>query len=62
MAKDAMEPEMEVLAETEEYNYMAWKAEEPDGEVTYHLDLGSVTVHFFKEEWEEFLKLIKALV
>ena len=29
------EPQTEVLAETK--NYLVWKAEEPDGEVTYHL-------------------------
>ena len=47
------------LAETE--NFMAWKASEPDGEETYHLELNSVTLHFFREEWEEFLDLIRAL-
>jgi hypothetical protein len=49
----------QTLAETGEF--IAWKAEEPDGEVTYHLELGSVTVHFFDEEWREFLELAKAL-
>jgi hypothetical protein len=42
-------------------NYMAWKAEEADGEETYHLELGSVTVHFFLEEWQEFLELAQLL-
>jgi hypothetical protein len=32
---------------------MAWKAEEPDGESTYHLALNNVTLHFFTEEWNE---------
>lgn len=45
----------ETLAETT--NFVAWKAGEPDGEVTYHLELGTVTVHFFEEEWTEFLEL-----
>ncbi len=54
------EPKTETLAETE--SYMAWKAEEPDGEVTYHLELNNVTLHFFTEEWEEFLDLVKGLV
>ena len=45
------------LAETE--NYIAWEVEEPDGEITYHLQLNNLTVHFFKEEWEELLELIK---
>lgn len=60
MAKDAMEPETNVLAETDEY--MAWTAEEPDGETTYHLELNNVTVHFFKEEWDEFIRLARLLV
>jgi hypothetical protein len=47
------------MAETE--RYIAWSADEPDGETTYHLELESVTVHFFQEEWDEFLKLAAAL-
>jgi hypothetical protein len=50
------EPTLEVLSESE--NFSLWRAEEPDGETTYHLELGSVTVHFFREEWDEFMKLI----
>jgi hypothetical protein len=53
------EPQTEVLAETK--NYLVWKAEEPDGETTYHLELGALTVHFFTEEWKEFLSLLNAL-
>ncbi len=53
------EPVIETLAETE--NMSAWQAEEPDGETTYHLELGSVTVHFFREEWEEFLQLMRQI-
>jgi len=48
------------IAETE--NYLAWKAEEPDGETTYHLELNNVTLHFFTEEWQEFLKLTEIIV
>jgi hypothetical protein len=54
------EPTIEVLAESEEYS--AFRAEEPDGETTYHLELGSVTLHFFLEEWEEFLELMEEVV
>lgn len=54
------EPKTVTLAETE--NYMAWKADEPDGEITYHLELNNVTLHFFTEEWEEFLELAKNLL
>jgi hypothetical protein len=55
--EDVEEPIVESLAETE--NFEVWKAEEPDGEMTYHLELGVVTVHLFREEWKEFLELIK---
>jgi hypothetical protein len=48
-----------VLAETQ--NYMVWTADEPDGETTYSVELGSVTLHFFREEWEEFTKLMRSL-
>ncbi len=60
MAKDTPEPKTEVIAETD--NFLAWRADEPDGEVTYHLELNNVTLHFFNEEWEEFLKLARELV
>ena len=47
------------LAETE--NFIVWTAEEPDGETTYHLELNNVTLHFFEEEWKEFLNLVSFL-
>jgi len=53
------EPLTETLAETE--NFLVWKAEEPDGETTYHIELNNVTVHFFDEEWKEFLELANLL-
>ncbi|GAB4403881.1 MAG: hypothetical protein OHK0052_26650 [Anaerolineales bacterium] len=59
MAKNNNEPQVETLTETE--NYMAWRAEEPDGETTYHLELNNLTLHFFQEEWDEFLKLVRGL-
>jgi hypothetical protein len=49
----------ETLAETE--NYLAWRVEEPDGETSYHLEINNVTLHFFTEEWEEFLELIRSI-
>ncbi len=45
------------LAETD--NYMVWEVREPDSEVTYHVELGAVTLHFFREEWDEFLQLTR---
>lgn len=59
MDKGTSEPQTEVMAETE--NYLAWRAEEPDGETTYHLELNNVTLHFFSEEWEEFKELVRSL-
>ena len=52
-------PQTETIAETD--NFLAWKAEEPDGETTYHIELNNVTVHFSAEEWTEFMQLIKDL-
>jgi len=59
MPNNNTEPNTETLAETE--NYLVWKAEEPDGETTYHVELNNVTIHFFQEEWEEFLELARIL-
>ena len=52
------EVNVDTLAETE--NYAAWLSTEPDGEVVYHVELGPVTLHFFREEWEEVVTLIEA--
>jgi hypothetical protein len=49
----------ETLAETE--NYSVWLSQEPDGELTYHVEVGAVTLHFFDEDWKEFLQLINSL-
>ncbi len=59
MSQNNPEPKTTTLSETE--NYIVWKAEEPDGEITYHLELNNVTVHFFEEEWREFIRLVRAL-
>lgn len=60
MSSDIPDPKTELMTETE--NYLAWRVEEPDGEITYHLQLNNVTVHFFQEEWNELLALMRALV
>ena len=60
MAKSTPEPKTQTLAETD--NYLAWTAEEPDGEITFHLELNNVTLHFFQDEWDEFLNLVRELV
>jgi len=59
MSANNDEPTTETIAETE--NFLAWRAEEPDGETTWHVELNNVTVHFFQEEWEEFLQLARLL-
>ena len=59
MSNNNHEPQTETIAETE--NFVAWRAEEPDGETTFHIELNNVTVHFFEEEWTEFLSLIRDL-
>jgi hypothetical protein len=59
MTNNGKEPKTDTLAETD--NYMVWKAEEPDGETTYHIELNNLTLHFFEEEWEEFLELVSNL-
>ena len=62
MSKDYNDQDFdtEVIAETE--SFLAWQADEPDGERTYHLELNNLTVHFFAEEWEEFLQLVGILI
>lgn len=60
MDKDVPQPNTEIIAETD--NYSTWRAEEPDGEITFHLELNNVTVHFFREEWDEFMQLLRSLI
>lgn len=57
MAKNDDNIPTDTIAETE--NYIAWRSDEPDGEVVYHLELGAMTLHFFREEWDELLTLVK---
>jgi hypothetical protein len=59
MTNNGKEPKTDTMAETD--NFMIWKADEPDGETTYHIELNNLTLHFFEEEWEEFLELVSSL-
>jgi hypothetical protein len=59
MNNNQTDPKTETIAETD--NFLAWKADEPDGETTYHIELNNVTVHFFEEEWKEFIQLVQNL-
>ncbi|HOC21721.1 MAG: hypothetical protein GYA30_10530 [Chloroflexi bacterium] len=51
------EPTIEVLAETDEYAVLMTRDE--DGEVIYHVELGNATLHFFGDEWNEFMDLMR---
>jgi len=57
MSNDQIDPNTETIAETD--NFMAWKADEPDGETTYYLQMGRATINFFQEEWDQFLTFLK---
>lgn len=59
MSNNGKDPKTATLAETD--NYMVWKADEPDGETTYHIELNNLTLHFFEEEWQEFIELVANL-
>jgi hypothetical protein len=59
MSDNPREPKTSTLAETD--NYLVWKADEPDGETTYHIELNNVTLHFFEEEWKELIDLVQNL-
>ena len=60
MAGNGQEPKIQTIVETE--NYSIWRADEPDGETTYNLQLNNVTINFFDEEWSEFLDLVRELL
>jgi len=51
---------MKVLAETDLYGVLLTYDEA--GEKVYHLELENTTVHFFAEEWDEFLELMKQVL
>ena len=61
MAEQDMDFTTQVIAEPDNLHYQIWKANEPDGETTFHMELNNVTIHFFTEEWDEFLQLVKLL-
>jgi hypothetical protein len=53
-------PEVEILHETERYT--VWRAKEPDGETQYHVGIENVSLHFFEEEWQEFLSVMRRVL
>ena len=52
------EAQVTTIAETD--SFMIWTAKDNEGELTYNIELGTVTLHLFREEWEELVKLIRA--
>jgi len=50
-----MQETADVVAETE--SFAVWRTKDDD-EVSYHLELGMVTVHLDEEEWQELVQLI----
>jgi hypothetical protein len=57
----AEESQIDTTTLAESANFIAWKAQEPDGEETFHVELGTATLHFFAEEWQEFVELIRSI-
>ena len=45
----------DILAETE--NLTIWRSQEDIG-FLYHIELGSMSLHLFPDEWEEFVNLV----
>lgn len=58
--REVEDTKITTLVETEDSFF--YTAEEPDGEVTYHLQINNVTIHFFLEEWQNALAFLKKVV
>jgi hypothetical protein len=46
----------DTLAQTE--NFVVW-ASDDEGETVYHVELDVLTLHFYAEDWDELVTLIK---
>ncbi len=51
-----MDDDLQPLVETE--NYAVFRSVDDEGEVVYHVEMFNVTLHFFQDEWREFVALI----
>lgn len=49
-------PELEILAESE--NFAVLRTQDLDDEVVYNVEMGSVTLHLFQEEWDELVSVL----
>ena len=47
----------EVIAETD--RFVVWRTDE-EGELTYHIELGPLTLHLDEGEWRELISLINS--
>ena len=47
---------LELLAETESYAVLL--GQDLEGEPVYNIEMGSITLHLFEEEWTELVELI----
>lgn len=56
------ENETNITTLVESDDSFAYVAEEPDGELTYHLQINNVTLHFFTEEWQKTLQFLEEVV
>lgn len=57
---NSMDIETKTLAQSE--NFLIWSANEPDGETTYYMQINNITVQYFMEEWEDFLRFREILL
>jgi len=58
--KEDIETKIKTIIETDDC--FAYTAKEPDGEITYHLQINNVTLHFFNEEWQMAITFLKEVV
>lgn len=56
------QPETNINSLVETDDNFFYTATEPDGEITYHLQLNNVTLHFFIEEWQSTLEFLEEVV
>ncbi len=50
--------DLTIVSETE--NYAVLLGRDMEGQPVYSIELGSVTLHLFQEEWDELVELINA--
>ena len=58
--KEDIETKIKTIIETDVW--FAYTAKEPDGEITYHLQINNITLHFFNEEWQVAINFLREVV